>query len=137
MTIDHPIFVESIRIIKAKLKPTGLDSFEQDVLERIIHTTGDFAVEPLLSFSPLACTIGIEALKAGAPILTDTFMAKAGVQSMAKRTLNSNVKCILEWAPEEAENGLTRSEIGLRKAWPALSNKFVSLISAVFFSRSR
>ena len=126
MTIDHPIFIESIRMIQAQLKPTGLDQFEQDVLERLIHTTGDFSLQTSLSFSPFACIRGIQALKAGAPILTDTFMAKAGIESMALKTLASNVRCILEWAPEKAENGLTRTAIGLKNAWPEVSNQFLS-----------
>ena len=125
MIEDHPIFLESISFIKSKLLKNNFSSIELQVLERLIHTTGDFAIEPLLSFSPLACKIGIDALKAGAPILTDTFMAKAGIESMARRTLESNVRCILEWAPERSENGLTRSAIGLNNAWPELSKNFL------------
>ncbi len=126
MTIDHPIFLESIRIIKAKLRPTGLDQFEQDLLERLIHTTGDLSLASLLRFSPFACKKGIQALKAGAPILTDTFMAKVGIESMARKTLGSKVRCILEWAPEHSKNGLTRTAIGLKNAWPELSTQFLS-----------
>ncbi len=126
MTIDHPIFIQSILTIQSKLKTTRADPYEQDVLERLIHTTGDFGIEPLLSFTPLACKSGIQALKAGATILTDTFMAKVAIESMASRTLGSDVRCILEWAPKNAEKNLTRSAIGIKKAWPELSNKLSS-----------
>tara|TARA_Y100001968_G_scaffold77219_1_gene68579 strand:- start:121 stop:753 length:633 start_codon:yes stop_codon:yes gene_type:complete len=121
MTIDHPIFNQSIRIIQSKLGHTGLEPLQQQVLERLIHTTGDFAIKPFLQFSPSACEIGISALKSGAPILTDTKMAAAAISPMASRTLGSNIRCILEWSPGKVERGLTRSAIGMRKSWQELS----------------
>ena len=71
-TIDHPIFLESIRRIKAKLGPTDLNPLEQQVLERLIHTSGDFSLESLFSFSQGACQLGLSALQRGALIVTDT-----------------------------------------------------------------
>ena len=53
-----------------------------------------------LRFSPSACENAINALQNGAKILTDTYMAEAAISPMAKRTLNSDVQCILEMAPE-------------------------------------
>ena len=125
MPIDHPIFNQSIQFIKSKLGCTGLDPLQQEVLERLIHTTGDFSIQPLLKFSPSACEAGIAALKAGAPILTDTSMASAAVSPMAARTLSSDVKCVLDWATENVEDGGTRTALGMRKAWFELTNQFV------------
>ena len=76
---DHPIFTESIRRIRALLGDTGLDSLSQDVLERLVHSSGDPSLAALLKFSPGACDAGLQALKAGALILTDTAMAAAAV----------------------------------------------------------
>ena len=131
MTIDHPIFTQSIQIIQSKLGDTGLDPLEQKILERLIHTSGDFSIQPLLKFSPLSCEIGISSLKAGAPILTDTSMAAAAVAPMAARTLDSSVHCILDWAPNAPSNGSTRSAIGMQKAWNHLSNEFVGSKSPI------
>ena len=89
---DHPIFSESIRLIRAALadQPAqpGFDlaSFappEQDVLLRLIHSSGDLSVAADLRFSPDACSAGLKALANGAPILTDTAMAAAAVAPMA------------------------------------------------------
>ena len=118
---DHPIFIESIKFIQAQLGSTGLNSLQQQVLERIIHTSGDFQVLDLLTFSPEACQIGISALKGGAVILTDTTMAAAAVTPMAKRTLQNEVRCVLEWAPSFSSEGLTRTSEGMRKAWLELN----------------
>ncbi len=115
---DHPIFLESIRLIQTQLgHTTGLDPLQQKVLERLIHSSGDFEVRSLLSFSPGSCQLGLSALKAGATILTDTFMLAAGVKRMAQGTLASPVRTVLDWAPEEAEKGLTRTALGMQRAW--------------------
>ena len=45
---------------------------EFSVIKRCIHTSADFDYADNLCFSPNACQIGIEALKNGADIVTDT-----------------------------------------------------------------
>ena len=122
-SLDHPIFTESIRRIREQLGVTGLDPLQQQVLERLIHSSGDFGLTPLLRFTPQACELGLAALQAGAPILTDTAMAAVAVQPMARRTLKTSVRCVLEWAPDEAPNGSTRTAEGLRSAWQELAAK--------------
>ncbi|WP_269623542.1 precorrin-8X methylmutase [Prochlorococcus marinus] len=124
MTLDHPIFTKSLFYIRSKLTTPELDPLEKQVLERLIHSSGDFSIQGSLKFSPRACQIGISALKAGAPILTDTFMAAAAVKPMSSRTLNSSVHCVLNWAPEKADHGETRTALGMEKAWNDLSKQF-------------
>ncbi len=119
--IDHSIFTESIRFIKANLSPTHLDPIEQQVLERLIHSSGDFSLQPLLRFSPDACQQGLTALNAGALILTDTEMAAAAIKPMAMRTLESEVKTILDWAPAKVDSSDTRTAVGMQNAWKELS----------------
>lgn len=121
--LDHPIFVESIRQIQNQLGPTGLDSFQQQVLVRLIHSSGDIDLLSLLSFSPGACKLGISALKSGGIILTDTAMAAAAVLPMARRTLNNRVGCVLDWAPNKSPQGSTRTAAGMIKAWPELADQ--------------
>ena len=112
-----------MRRIREQLGVTGLDPLQQQVLERLIHSSGDFGLTPLLRFTPEACELGLAALQAGAPILTDTAMAAVAVQPMARRTLKTSVRCVLEWAPDEAPNGSTRTAEGLRSAWQELAAK--------------
>lgn len=123
-TIDHPIFLESIRFIQAHLDTTGLDPLEQKVLERLIHSSGDFELKSLIRFSPCACQKGISALQEGAVILTDTAMAAAAVAPMASRTTNSKVLTILDWVPEQRFSGVqSRTAIGMERAWRELLNQ--------------
>ncbi len=117
-TPDHPIFLKSVEYIRSQIGLTGLNSVQQSVLERIIHASGDLSMQTYLRFSFNACENAINSLKKGANILTDTYMAKAAVSPVAKRTLNSNVKCILEMAPEFIDSSsTTRSSIGMKQMW--------------------
>ena len=118
---DHPIFTESIRRIRALLGETGLGPLEQQVLERLVHSSGDPGLRPLLQFSEGACAAGLEALQGGALILTDTAMAAAAVRPMAARTLGSEVRCLLDWAPEQSPSGSTRSAAAMQRAWLELT----------------
>ncbi len=124
MLIDHPIFLQSILYIKTRVTTNGRDSLEQDVLERLIHTSGDFSIESLLRFSTGACEEGIKALKAGAPILTDTRMASCAVSSMAYKTLGTKVYCSLDWIKEDDINTVPLTAQGMERAWNELSNQF-------------
>ena len=121
MAQDHPIFTERIRRIRAALGDTGLPPLQQQVLERLVHSSGDLSLGALLRFSEGACDQGLEALKQGAPILTDTAMAAAAVAPMAQRTLGSAVRTVLEWAPEAAPSGSTRTAAGMEQAWRSLA----------------
>ena len=134
---DHPIFLQSIKYIQNQLDSTGFDPLQQQVLERLIHTSGDFSIQSLLRFSPDACLSGLKSLQEGAFILTDTSMAKVGVLPMAQRTLNSKVLCVLDWAPISLEEGSTRTSSGMRVAWRELTeNCFVSNSPVVLIGSS-
>ena len=117
-TPEHPIFLESVKYIRSQLGFTGLDQVQQSILERIIHSSGDFSLQSCLSFSPSACEKAINALQKGAKILTDTYMAEAAISPMAKRTINSEIQCILSMAPTAIDSKVnTRSAIGMRNIW--------------------
>jgi precorrin isomerase len=58
--LDHPIFTESIRLIRGWLGDTGLEAHQRDVLERLVHSGGDLSLAADLRFSPGACAAGIE-----------------------------------------------------------------------------
>ena len=123
-TPEHPIFLESVKYIRSQLGFTGLDEVQQLILERIIHSSGDFALQSCMRFSPTACEDAISALKNGAKILTDTYMAEAAISPMAKRTLGSDIKCILAMAPTSIHSTFTtRSSIGMRNMWLDLEEK--------------
>ena len=128
--MDHPIFTESIQRIQALLGPTGLPLLEQEVLERLIHSSGDPALAPLLRFTPGACTAASRALAQGAVVLTDTAMAAAAVAPMAARTFANPVHSVLQWAPAQAPEGQTRAALGMAAALQAHHGAVVLIGSA-------
>ena len=67
MIKDHPIFLESIKYIRSNLKDNNFNNLEKKVLERLVHTCGDFNIQDLLEFSEKACENGIQSLKKGHP----------------------------------------------------------------------
>jgi len=89
------------------------------VVKRVIHTTADFDYRETLYFSPGAARAGIEALKAGAWVVTDTNMARAGVSKSALEKLGGRVLCFMaeeEVAREAKARGETRAVISMEAA---------------------
>ena len=121
MVIDHPIFLESIRYIRSHLGANDLNYLEKKVLERLVHTSGDLSVQNLIAFSEGACEKGLEALKNGAPILTDTDMAAAAIKSMAENTTRNKVYTARMWFGEKNHKNLTKTAYGLSEGWKELS----------------
>ncbi len=121
MVIDHPIFLESIRFIRSHLGANDLNYLEKKVLERLVHTSGDFSVQNLVNFSEGACEKGLQALKNGAPILTDTDMAAAAIKSMAENTTRNKVFTARMWFGKNNHTKLTKTAYGLSEGWKELS----------------
>jgi len=127
---DHPIFVESIRRIRLLLGESALVGVERELLERLVHSSGDPAIAPLLRFSPGACAMGLQALASGAVILTDTAMAASAVAPMARRTFANPVHAVLDWAPAASPVGGTRAAAGMELALAAHPGAVVLIGSA-------
>lgn len=127
---DHPIFLESIRRIRLLVGETGLAGVERELLERLVHSSGDPAIAPLLRFSTGACAAGLQALAAGAVILTDTAMAASAVAPMARRTFANPVHAVLDWAPATPPPGGTRAAAGMERALAAHPGAVVLIGSA-------
>ena len=111
--IDHPIFTRSLQRIRQLLPATGLQGVQEDVLLRLIHSSGDCSIAPALRCSAAACNRAMAALARGAAVLTDTAMAAAAVAPMARRTFGNPVVNGLQLAPAQVPAGETRSACGL------------------------
>ena len=89
------------------------------VVKRVIHTTADLEFAENLVFSEHAVTRGIEALRNGCDIVTDTQMAKAGINKRILESLGGTVHCFMS-DPDVAETakarGVTRAIISMEKA---------------------
>ena len=131
MMKDHPIFLESINFIRSNLAPNNFNDFENKVLERLIHTSGDFSIQNLIEFSSGACETGIKSLREGAPILTDTDMSAAAIKSMAKNTCGNEVLSAKKWYEKTNNFGLTKTAYGIKQGWLELSEKYFGIRSPI------
>ena len=131
MINDHPIFLESIKFIKSKLTKNNFNRIELKVLERLIHTSGDFQIQELLEFSENVCEKTLEALKLGAPILTDTDMAAAAIKAMANKCNGNKVFSAKKWVMDDLEISCTKTAYGIEHAWLDLSKKYYGKVSPI------
>ena len=109
----------SFEIITELLGERKLDPENELVIKRAIHTTADFDYADNLVFSPHAVTRGIEALKAGCDIVTDTQMAKSGISKATLAKLGGEVHCFMsdpDVAAEAKARGVTRALVCMEKA---------------------
>ena len=131
MIKDHPIFIESINFIRTNLEANNFNYLENKVLERLVHTSGDFNIQNLLEFSEDACEKAIQSLREGAPILTDTDMAATAIKSMAQNTTGNQVCSAKKWFPDNAYLGSTKTAYGILKGWKELSEKYIEIKSPI------
>ena len=109
----------SFAIITELLGDTRLEPENALVIKRVIHTTADFDYVQNLTFSPHAVARGIQALKEGCDIVTDTQMAKAGINKSILAKLGGQVHCFMsdeDVAREAKERGVTRAMVSMEHA---------------------
>lgn len=109
----------SFEIITELLGNRVLDPENELVIKRVIHTTADFDYADNLTFSEHAVQKGIAALKGGCDIVTDTQMAKAGINKMILASLGGEVHCFMSdpgVAQEAKTRGVTRAFVSMEKA---------------------
>ena len=109
----------SFEIITEILGDTRLDPENELVIKRVIHTTADFEYVQNLVFSDHAVRKGIEALRNGCDIVTDTQMAKSGINKTILGKLGGQVRCFMsdpDVAQEAKERGITRAIVSMERA---------------------
>ena len=111
---------ESMDIIAGELRARGIaiPPEQEAVVKRVIHTTADFDFARTLRFSDRAVELGVEALKRGTNIVTDTNMARSGVSRPSLEKLGGQVFCYMadqDVAREAGERGITRAAVSMEK----------------------
>ena len=109
----------SFEIITELLGERRLEPENELVIKRVIHTTADFDYVDNLVFSPHAVARGIEALRSGCDIVTDTQMARSGINKTILGRLGGQVHCFMsdaDVAAEAKERGITRAFVSMERA---------------------
>jgi precorrin-8X/cobalt-precorrin-8 methylmutase len=115
----HEIEKRSFEIITEILGDKVLDLENEAIIKRCIHTSADFDYAENLYFSDGAAQRLKEALKQGADIVTDTMMARAGINKTRLTQYGGQVHCFMadeDVARTAAERGVTRAAVCMEKA---------------------
>ena len=120
ITIVKPEDIEkrSMEIITSELGGRTWPEPEFSIVKRCIHTSADFDYADNLCFSENAAQLGVEALKRGAHIVTDTRVAWSGINKKKLASFGGEAHCFMsdeDVAAEAKEKGCTRAAICMER----------------------
>ena len=113
------IEARSMEIIQSELGERTFPAEVLPVVKRVIHTTADFDYADNLVFSPGAVEQGIAAIKGGCTIVTDTQMARSGINKRVLEKFGGEAVCFMsdpDVAAEARERGVTRAAVSMERA---------------------
>lgn len=109
----------SFEIITQELGDIALDSKEEPIIKRVIHTSADFDYVDNLCFSENAVDRFHQAIRNGVSIVTDTQMARAGINKKQLARYGGEVYCFMsdeDVAEAAKKQGSTRAVASMDKA---------------------
>lgn len=120
----------SMEIITSELGGRTWPEPEFSIVKRCIHTSADFDYADNLCFSENAARIGMDAIRRGAHIVTDTRMAWSGINKRKLAEFGGEAYCFMadeDVAAEAKERGVTRAAICMERG-AALSGEVIFAI---------
>lgn len=110
---------KSFAIISEELGTRDFAPNTELIVKRCIHTSADFDYADNLCFSQDAAMKAMAAIKQGVSVVTDTNMAKAGINKVSLAKYGGTVHCFMA-DPDVAEaarrHGTTRASESMKKA---------------------
>lgn len=103
------------------------------IIMRIVHTTGDPAIAPLVKIHPRAVEAGLTAINSGAKVFTDVNMLLAGINGSALNKFGMAARCDIKdpvVVKESQNNGLTRAMMAMRLAKDELNGAIICIGNA-------
>ncbi len=85
----------SFQIIDQEAGTHHFTAQQWSIVRRMIHTTADFEFKEMVRFHPDAISAGIEAIRNGKMIITDTNMARVGIRKKESEQFGGQVKCYI------------------------------------------
>lgn len=129
----HEIERESFRIIDHEAGEHGFTPDQWSIVRRMIHATADFDFIQTIQFHPEAIQAGVEAIKQGKNIITDTEMLRAGIRKADLESFGVQVLCFLNEAgviEESKKAGTTRAAVAVYRAIPFMKNGIYAIGNA-------
>ena len=117
--LPREIEKRSFEIITEELQGRNFPPEQEAIIKRAIHTSADFDYADNLCFSEDAVKLAHEAIQNGACIVTDTQMAKAGINKRSLSKFGGEVYCFMsdeDVAQKAKEQEVTRAQVSMEKA---------------------
>jgi precorrin-8X/cobalt-precorrin-8 methylmutase len=127
------IYRRSFATVDALLPSGNWSPAERQVLQRIVHTTGDPELATHVRFKPEAIELGITALQQHTAIFTDVHMVAAGCNKRWYDSLGCELHVLIaqEGLEEAAQSAMmTRSAAAMFKALPRIAGTIVAIGNA-------
>ena len=104
----HPIEQESFAILRSRVDLSHLPPLTRAVVERVVHSSADLSYVDDLLLDEDSLQQGLDALRAGAPVVADVQMVAAGITA---------VEAVCRVRTATATEQLTRSAAAIRDAF--------------------
>ena len=98
----HPIEIESYRLLDQRVDLSHLAPAVRAVVARVIHASADIEYARTMVLDERAVLAGVEAVRAGAPVVTDVEMVRHGITG-------TETVCYLDEIASTPATGPTRS----------------------------
>lgn len=115
----------SFDIIDQEAGNHDFNEAQWSIVRRMIHTTADFEFKDMVRIHPRAIAAGINAIRNGKMIITDTNMARVGIRTQELAQFGATVKCYMNdpRIHEKAKsNGTTRAKAAVDMAADDMSD---------------
>ena len=109
----------SMEIIASEMGTTSFTQEQLPIVKRCIHTSADFDYVKNLRFTTGAVAAGLAAIRAGCTIVTDTQMARSGINKKVLGKFGGQAVCFMsdeDVAAEAKERGETRATVSMERA---------------------
>jgi precorrin-8X/cobalt-precorrin-8 methylmutase len=123
----------SFEIITELLGDRTFPPFHDPIVKRVIHTTADLEYADTLKIGDGAVEFGINAIKSGCNIVTDTKMAAAGINQRTLAMWGGQVQCFMDdsaIAEQARELNVTRASLCMEKAAGDPANQIFAIGNA-------
>ena len=109
----------SMEIIASEMGTTSFTQEQLPIVKRCIHTSADFDYVKNLRFTAGAVEAGLAAIRAGCTIVTDTQMARSGINKKVLGKFGGQAVCFMsdeDVAAEAKARGETRATVSMERA---------------------
>lgn len=124
----------SFEIIDSEVpEPRPFSGHEWTIARRLIHTTADFDLLNHIMFHADAIEAGVNAIKSGCTIFTDTEMARSGIPVRRTTPFGCSTQCLLnrpDVVEQAQKTGSTRAQAAMDAAAPEIGGSIIAIGNA-------